>query len=137
MAFTSDPETSFLDVIHISGVYGILDKNYQKELNPDEFIVYKPNISQGTNSIIKKKMGLKNQMLTFNKKSELHPSDTPKPLRNQFILMDDEILKIAEWGLILEDYYGTPISFEWAKDGITEDLYLLQARPQNIKKFKN
>ena len=137
MAFTSDPETGFLDVVHISGVYGVLDKNHQNELNPDEFIVYKPNISLGMSSIIKKKMGLKNQMLTFNKKSELYPSDTPKPLRNQFILMDDEILKIAEWGLILEDYYGTPISFEWAKDGITEELYLLQARPQNIKKFKN
>lgn len=137
MAFTSDPETGFLDVIHISGVYGVLDKNYQNEFNPDEFIVYKPNISQGLSSIINKKMGLKNQMLIFNRKSELNLSDTPKLLRSQFILMDDEILNLAEWGLSLEDYYGTTISFEWAKDGITEELYLLQTRPQNIKKFLN
>lgn len=133
-AFTSDPESGFSDVIHIVGVYGILDKNH---LYPDEFIVYKPNISEGQKSIIQKKMGQKNQMFVFKENSEIQQAPTPKQWRGQFILMDNEILNLAEWGMTLENYYGSPISLEWAKDGDSDELYLLQAKPVNFKKSKN
>ncbi|WP_395626292.1 PEP/pyruvate-binding domain-containing protein [Daejeonella sp.] len=136
-AFTSDPESGFADVIHITGVYGILDKDYQSDLHPDEFIVYKPNISEGLKAIIQKKMGQKNQMLIFRDNSVIQQLATPEQWRDQFILMDNEILILAEWGMTLENYYGSPISFEWVKDGDSNELFLLQAKPENFKKSKN
>lgn len=136
ITFTADPESGFEDVIHISAVYGVFDRIKSDILNSDGFIVYKPNISEGIKSIIKKKMGRKQHMLTFKEHSEIQQLETPEKLRNLFILLDEEILKLAKWGLILEEYYGTPISFEWVKDGLTDELYLLQARPENFKKSK-
>lgn len=136
MVFTSDPESGFNDVIHITGLYGILNKTHLNNLNPDEFIVYKPNISSGVNSIIQKKMGSKDHMIIFNENSEIQLLDTPTHLSEQFILTDNEILNLADWGLILENYYGTSISLEWAKDGKTGEVYLLQARSENFKNQK-
>lgn len=136
IAYTADPESGFEDVIHISGVYGVFDRIKSDILNSDGFIVYKPNISEGTKSIIKKKLGTKDQMLTFNENSEIQVLETPENWRQQFILSEDEVLSLANWGLTLEEYYGNQISFEWAKDGLTDEIYLLQARPENFKKTK-
>jgi pyruvate,water dikinase len=136
-AFTSDPESGFADVIHITGVYGILDKEHQSDLYPDEFIVYKPNIAEGVKAIIQKKMGQKKLRIVFKENSEIQQIPTPEQWRDQFILMDNEILNLAEWGMTLENYYGSPISLEWAKDGDSNELYLLQAKPENFKKSKS
>ena len=136
VAYTSDPETGFADVIHISGIWGLHGKKLQESVIPDEFIIYKPSISEGLKSIIQKKLGSKKQMMACQDDSEIRTVDTPVDMRDQFILIDEELLSIANWGITLENYYDSPVSMEWAKDGESEDLYLLQAKPENFKKFK-
>jgi pyruvate,water dikinase len=137
VAYTSDPESGFADVIHISGTWGLHGKKLQESVIPDEFIIYKPTIAEGVKSIIQKKLGSKNYMMSYQDNSEIHTVDTPLEMRDQFILIDEELLSIANWGMTLENYYASPVSMEWAKDGESEDLYLLQAKPENFKKFKN
>ena len=136
VAYTSDPETGFADVIHISGIWGLHGKKLPESVIPDEFIIYKPSISEGGKSIIQKKLGSKNYMMAYQDDSEIYTVDTPMEMRDQFILIDEELLSVAHWGITLENYYGSPVSMEWAKDGESEDLYLLQAKPENFKKFK-
>lgn len=137
VAYTSDPESGFADVIHISGVWGLAGKKLQNDVIPDEFIIYKPTISEGVKSIIQKKLGSKNQMIAYLDNSEIQIMKTPPDLRDQFVLIDDELLSLANWGMTLENYYRYPVSMEWAKDGESEDLFLLQAKTENFKKFKS
>jgi len=137
VAYTSDPESGFADVIHISGVWGLGGKKHLEGVIPDEFIIYKPTISDGVKSIIQKKLGSKSRMMNYQKNSEIQIVDTPDDLCDKFVLIEEEILSIANWGMTLEDYFGSPVSIEWAKDGLSEDLYLLQARPENFKKIRN
>jgi pyruvate,water dikinase len=137
VAYTSDPDSGFTDVIHISGVWGLGGKKVLEGVIPDEFIIYKPTIAEGVKSIIQKKLGSKTRMMTYGKDLEMHLVDTPVKMCNQFVLIEGELLSIANWGLVLENYFGSPVSMEWAKDGVSEELYLLQARPENFKKARN
>ena len=75
-------------------------------------------------------------MIVHQVDSGIHTVDTPLKMRDQFILIDDELLTIANWGIMLENYYNSPVSMEWAKDGKSEDLYLLQAKPEIFKKLQ-
>ena len=136
VAYTSDPETGFADVIHISGIWGHHAKKLQKSVVYDEFIIYKPSISTGIKSIIQKKLGSKNYMIVHQGDSGIHTVNTPVEMRDQFILLDEEVISISNWGMILENYYNSPVSMEWAKDGKSEDLYLLQAKPDFFKKLR-
>lgn len=136
VAYTSDPESGFADVIHISGVWGLGGKKLHEGVIPDEFIIYKPTMSEGLKSIIRKKLGSKNRMMTYQEDSDIHLVDTPEDIREQFVLIEEELLSIANWGITLENYYGSPVSMEWAKDGESEELYLLQVKPENFMKFK-
>jgi pyruvate,water dikinase len=138
-AFTSDPQSGFVDVIHVSGIWGIGFKNSEQILIQDEFIVYKPNLNMGVNSIIQKKLGTKSHMMVYKDigdTTSLVETATSSELRRKFILNDEEILTIANWGIILENYYNSPMSMEWAKDSSSQDLFLLQAKPENFKKLK-
>ena len=138
-AYTSDPQSGFVDVIHVSGVWGIGLKNDEQQLMQDEFIVYKPNLHQGVNSIIQKKLGQKSHMMIYKDTGErmkLIEAETSSELRGKYILNDEEVLTIADWGIVLENYYHSPISMEWAKDSSSQDLFLLQAKPENFKKLK-
>ncbi|OYX90942.1 MAG: hypothetical protein B7Y76_14890, partial [Sphingobacteriia bacterium 35-40-5] len=138
-AYTSDPQSGFVDVIHVSGIWGIGFKNTEHLLIQDEFIVYKPNLNMGVNSIIQKKLGTKSHMMVYKESGDttsLVEKETSSELRGKFILNDEEILTIANWGIILENYYDSPMSMEWAKDSSSQDLFLLQAKPENFKKLK-
>jgi len=138
-AYTSDPQSGFADVIHISGIWGIGFKNTDQQLIQDEFIVYKPNLDMGVNSIIQKKLGTKSHMMIYKFSGDttsLIERDTSPELQGKYILSDEEILTIANWGIILENYYNSPMSIEWAKDSSSQDLFLLQAKPENFKKLK-
>jgi pyruvate,water dikinase len=136
MVFTSDPESGFADVIHIAAVYGLLGKDNSIKTAADQYIIYKPTISEGVKSIIQKKIGTKNQMLVFNHNLELEFMEIPIKLQHKFVLNDMDILTLAKWAMILEDYYGSPVSMEWAKDSLSDELYLLQARPEKFKQIK-
>ena len=136
-AFTSDPESGFTDVIQVNGIWGIRIKNIEQQYIQDEFIVYKPNLHLGINSIIQKKLGAKSHMMVYyanGDNSGMKNVVTSDEMRGKFVLNEDEILKIANWGIVLERYYNSPVSIEWAKDSQSDDLYLLQAKPENFKK---
>lgn len=138
-AYTSDPQSGFTDVIHVSGIWGTGFKNSAQILIQDEFIVYKPNLNMGVNSIIQKKLGTKSLMMVYQDigdTTSLIEKETSPGLRGKFILNDEEILTIANWGIILENYYDSPVSMEWAKDSSSQDLFLLQAKPESFKKLK-
>ena len=135
-AYTADPLSGFADVIQVSGVWGLGEKMLEERITPDEFIVYKPTLLLGEKSIIQKKMGSKSRMLIYKEEEggSVVEMETPGERREKFILTNEEILTIANWGMTLESYYSSPMSMEWAKDGYSQELYLLQAKPKNFKK---
>jgi len=129
-ALTADPDSGFPDVIQISAVWGTGQKTL---FEPDEVIVYKPNLVHGNKSIIQNKKGNKSRMMSFENPGNVKLISTPADQRQKFVLNDEEILTIANWGIILENYYNNQIYLEWARDGLTDELYILQIRPGQVK----
>lgn len=132
---TQKPESGFSDVIHIAGTWGLGEYIVQGLVTPDEFLVLKPELLQGKNAVIQKSLGSKSRMLIYNDNAAGTNSTldktTPRELRTQFVLSDEEIAQLARWAMLIEQHYGMPVNFEWAKDGIDQLLYIIQARPQN------
>ena len=135
IGFTIDPESGFKDVIHITGVWGLGENIVQGAINPDEYYVFKPTLKLGYNAIIQKRLGGKESTLIYAESSG-HSStiniETSETRKEQFILTDEEVLKLAKWALIIEEHYNKPMDLEWAKDGITNELYITQARPETV-----
>lgn len=136
VGFTLEPESGFRDVVHIAGVWGLGENIVQGTVTPDEFLVFKPSLEKGFKSILQKKLGSKSKMMVYadddDEVNEVVNKDTPQELSEHFVLEDAEIEKLARWALIIETHYGKPMDFEWAKDGIGHQLYILQARPETI-----
>lgn len=136
VGFTLEPESGFRDLIHIAGVWGLGENIVKGATTPDEFLVFKPALQRGFKSIIQKNLGTKSKMMVYaeldDELNEVVNKDTPKELSNRFVLEDNEIEKLARWALILEQHYEKPMDFEWAKDGISHQLYIIQARPETI-----
>lgn len=137
--FSLEPESGFRDIIHISGVWGLGENIVQGTVIPDEFLVFKPTLRQGFHAIVQKKLGEKEKTLIY-RQGEKDPTLnilTPQEKRDQFVLSDQEITQLAQWTLRIESHYHQPMDIEWAKDGNTEQLYILQARPETIHSQKN
>jgi pyruvate,water dikinase len=140
VGFTLEPESGFCDVIHLSGVWGLGENIVQGTVTPDEFLVFKPTLSAGKKAIIQKKLGEKAKTMIYAEaKDELSTIniDTPKERQEQFVLNDTEITQLSQWALLVEQHYGKPMDIEWAKDGITGHLYIIQARPETVHAQKN
>ena len=136
--FTLEPESGFRDIVHISGVWGLGENIVQGTVTPDEFFVFKPTLLQGKNAIIQKKLGEKAKTMIYGN-DENNPViniATPKEKQEQFVLSDEEITKIANWALIIEEHYQKPMDIEWAKDGITNEIFIIQARPETVHSQK-
>lgn len=142
VAFTLEPESGFRDIILISGIWGLGENIVQGAVNPDEFYVFKPTFREGKNAIVSKKLGSKAKTMQYNSNLDHQPNvttvnlDTPVEKREQFILKDEEINKLADWCLKIEEHYREPMDIEWAKDGITNELYIVQARPETVHGHK-
>jgi pyruvate, water dikinase len=134
IGFTLEPESGFRDIVHLSGVWGLGENIVQGAVTPDEFFVFKPMLLQGKKAIVQKRLGEKAKTMIYaNKKNHSTINiDTPSVLREKFVLSDEEVLKIARWALIIEEHYGKPMDIEWAKDGETQELFILQARPETV-----
>jgi len=131
--FSIDTESGFKNVVFITGSWGLGENVVQGKVNPDEYYVFKPTLKKGFKSIIGKKLGSKEiKMIYTSGKERVKNIETTEEERNSFVLKDDEILKLAEWAMIIEDHYGKPMDIEWAKDGINEKLYIVQARPETV-----
>jgi pyruvate, water dikinase len=135
VCFTLDPETGFREVVLITGSWGLGENVVQGAVNPDEFYVFKPTLQQGKKAIISKKMGTKAQTMVYAGADAAIPVvnvDTPEKLREQFVLSDEEITRLAQWTLAIEAHYGRPMDIEWAKDGLSGDISIVQARPETV-----
>ena len=141
VAFSIDTESGFKDAVIINGAYGLGELIVQGEISPDEFIVFKPTLKDpGLRPIIEKKMGQKHHKLVYGttvtelvKRVPVH-----KKLVNKFCLKEKQIIKLARWVVEIEEYYSkkrgtwSPMDVEWALDGLSGELYIVQARPETI-----
>lgn len=138
VAFTLEPESGFRDIVLITGVWGLGENIVQGAINPDEFYVFKPTFRQGKNGIVSKIMGTKSKTLIYSDVADHQPgvttinTDTSQEKRETFVLTDKDINILAKWSLLIEEHYGRPMDIEWAKDGITGELFIVQARPETV-----
>ncbi len=139
VGFTLEPESGFRDLIHLSGVWGLGENLVQGTVTPDEFFVFKPTLIQGKNAVIQKKLGTKELTMVYDesRRSATVNLPTPPDKRNRFVLEAKEITKLARWALLIEEHYGKPMDIEWAKDGLTQELFIIQARPETVQSVKN
>lgn len=140
VGFTIEPESGFENVVLLSGVWGLGENIVQGTVNPDEFYVFKPNLRKDMYPIIQKKLGDKKLTMIYASKKEKETTlniDTPLEQQEQYVLSDNEIITLARWALLIEEHYHKPMDIEWAKDGITKELFITQARPETVHHTKN
>jgi len=130
--FTLDTETGFPDVILINSIFGVGEMIVKGKITPDEFYVFKPTLKKGYNSIILKDLGRKKKKYIYHKKSGLKEVDVSKDSQLKFSLTDKEVLTLAKWGMLIEEHYGVPQDIEWAKDGKTKEIFVVQSRPETV-----
>ena len=132
--FTLEPESGFRDIIHISGVWGLGENIVQGTVTPDEFLVFKPSLLKQKNAIIQKNMGSKEMTMVYSDDTDSPTLNIPTTAvrKQQFVLSDEEIIRLANWALIIENHYKKPMDIEFAKDGITNELFIIQARPETV-----
>lgn len=136
VGFTLEPESGFRNIVHIAGVWGLGENIVQGTVTPDEFLVFKPTLEKGYKAVIQKNLGSKNKMMLYadlnDDVSATVNRDTPPDLQSRFVLEDKEIEQLAKWALVIERHYQMPMDFEWAKDGIRQQIYIIQARPETV-----
>ena len=142
--FSIDTETGFQNATLINAAYGLGENVVQGAVNPDEYFVFKPTLKTGYRPILEKRLGSKEIKMVYDigggKLTKNVP--VPEPDRSRYALNDDEILTLAQWACIIEDHYSqvrsayTPMDMEWAKDGLTGDLFIVQARPETVQSQK-
>lgn len=132
VGFTLEPESGFRNVIHLSGAWGLGENVVQGTVTPDEFIIFKPSLISGKKAIIQKQLGEKAKMMVYGEQSSTVNIDTPQELCTKFVLTDEEINTVAKWAMIIEEHYQKPMDIEWAKDGVDNKLYIVQARPETV-----
>lgn len=146
--FTLDTETGFDKVIVINGIYGLGELIVQGKVIPDEFIVFKPSLKTKYFPIISHRLGDKNIKMIYSSTTSKQSKPTKVVMVNKeqklkFVLTDKEIIELAEKSLIIEQHFSkkhhkyTPMDIEWAKDGITNELFIVQARPETVHAVKN
>jgi pyruvate,water dikinase len=139
--FTIDTETGFRDVVLISAAYGLGESVVQGAVDPDEYYVFKPTLRQGFRPVLQKRLGSKEFQLIYDVGGGRHIRSVPVPAasRRRYVLTDDEILTLARWACVVEEHYSarrgvaTPMDIEWAKDGLSGELFLVQARPETVQ----
>lgn len=134
VAFTIDPESGFENVIYITGAWGLGENIVQGAVNPDEFYVFKPSIEQKKQSIIFRKLGAKENKMVYSEGTEkpIVNIETSPAERVVFCLSDKEVVTLGEWFYTIEKHYKNPMDIEWAKDGLTSELFIVQARPETV-----
>jgi pyruvate, water dikinase len=143
--FTIDTETGFSDVVFITASYGLGENIVQGAVSPDEYYVFKPTYRKGCRAIIRKNLGGKSIKMVYgigDSKVLTRNVAVPEADRRRFCITDDEILTLAGYALKIEDHYSgktgesRPMDIEWAKDGISGDLFIVQARPETVESQK-
>ncbi|MEM7552541.1 MAG: phosphoenolpyruvate synthase [Cyanobacteria bacterium P01_A01_bin.84] len=142
--FSIDTETGFKDAVLINAAYGLGENVVQGAVNPDEYLVFKPKLQEGFNPILDKRLGTKEIKMVYEVGGSKLTKNIPVTAkqRQQFALNDDEILQLAHWACLIEKHYSqlhgvsTPMDIEWAKDGLSGELFIVQARPETVQSQK-
>ncbi|GLV47985.1 phosphoenolpyruvate synthase [Thermus sp. LT1-2-5] len=142
--FTLDPDTGHRGFVYLTAIWGLGENIVQGRVVPDGYYVHKEALKAGYKALVYKRLGTKELTLVFDpKEGRLKNRPTPPYLRNQFALKDEEALQLADWSLKIEAHYSkkrgapTPMDIEWAKDGPTGELFILQARPETVHAQKS
>lgn len=141
VGFTLEPDSGFKNVVVLSSAWGLGENVVKGRIEPDEFVVFKPTLDSKKQSVISKKLGSKKETLIYNEDKNATQStiniSTPSEKQNQFTLTNEEVEQLAKWAVQIEAYYKMPMDIEWAKDGLTGELFIVQARPETVHANKN
>ena len=140
VAFTIDPDSGFKNAVIINGCWGLGENIVQGTITPDEWMVFKPTLENpDLNPILKKQCGRKEFTMIYSDKSESTAADniivnidTPSEKQNQFSLNNKEVIQLSQWCYKIEKHYKKAMDIEWAKDGLNNQLYIVQARPETV-----
>ncbi|MFB2983153.1 phosphoenolpyruvate synthase [Microseira sp. BLCC-F43] len=143
--FSIDTETGFKNAALITAAYGLGENVVQGAVNPDEYFVFKPTLKEGFRPILEKRLGSKEIKMIYDVGGGKQTKNVPVPEseRGKYAINDDEILTLAKWACIIEDHYSevrgtnSPMDIEWAKDGLTGELFIVQARPETVQSQKS
>ncbi|MGX6444318.1 phosphoenolpyruvate synthase [Neobacillus sp. K501] len=143
--FTLDTETGFKEVVFLTSAYGLGENVVKGSVNPDEFYVFKPTLKIGFKPIIAKTIGSKEIKMVYVEDKDVYTGQStinipvPQKERRLFSINDDEILQLSRWAVLIEEHYSNkagynkPMDIEWGKDGLTGELFILQARPETVQ----
>ncbi|HBE20675.1 MAG TPA: phosphoenolpyruvate synthase [Cyanobacteria bacterium UBA11149] len=143
--FSIDTETGFKNAALVTAAYGLGENVVQGAVNPDEYFVFKPTLKQGYRPILEKRLGSKEIKMVYEIGGTKLTKNiaVPESEQKKYAINDEEILQLARWACIIEDHYSdvrgqyTPMDIEWAKDGLTGELYIVQARPETVQSQKS
>ncbi len=143
--FSIDTETGFKNAALITAAYGLGENVVQGAVNPDEYFVFKPTLKEGFKPILEKRLGSKEIKMIYDVGGGKQTKNVPVPEseRGKYAINDDEILILGKWACIIEDHYSavrgtnSPMDIEWAKDGLTGELFIVQARPETVQSQKS
>jgi len=137
--FTLDTETGFRDVVFVTGTYGLGETIVQGAVDPDEFYVHKPTLQNGFRAVLSRRLGAKEKRMVYARgRGTTKTVATARADRGRFCISDDDVIKLAEHAIVVEQHYSarnghpTPMDVEWAKDGRDGELYIVQARPETV-----
>lgn len=135
VAFTVEPETGHPNIIYITGAFGLGENVVQGSVNPDEFYFFKPSLRNGLSADIYRRKGTKETRMVFAADGVENPLSTervPAADRSRWVLGDASLTELAEWCLAIEKHYGMPMDIEWAYDGVSREMFIVQARPETV-----
>ncbi len=136
--FTLDTESGLRDLVLVTGAWGLGESVVKGRVDPDEFWVHKETLRQGYRPIVRRELGDKRVKLVYGQARSVREERVSREDRSRFVLEDEEILQLSRWAIAIEDHYSeragveTPMDIEWAKDGHSGDLFVVQARPETI-----
>lgn len=134
--FSIDTDSGFPDVVVISAAWGLVENVVQGAVNPDKYVVFKPPLNDARfRPIIERTLGEKEKKMTYvtGGSHRTKNIETTRRERETFVLSDDEVLQLARWAITVERHHGRPMDMEWAKDGETGELAIVQARPETMQ----
>lgn len=133
--FSIDTESGFRDAVVINGSYGLGENIVKGRVNPDEFYIFQPTLKKGFKPIVERRLGSKEEKLVYSSEGRNSTKNVKVSIedRRRFCITDEEALQLANWATIIEEHYKRPMDMEWAKDGITGKLFIVQARPETAQ----
>ncbi len=137
--FSLDTESGFRDVVFVTGAYGLGENVVQGAVDPDEFYVHKPTFGQGHRAVLRRVLGDKAVKMVFSEggaKQTTRNIPTPRSDRERFCITDEDVLELAKCAIAIEEHYDAPMDIEWAKDGLDNLVYIVQARPETVASQK-